>query len=234
MIFENEIAELLGSISSFYTNNEKESILRDLCNDRHIPLDLVRYSREARKMDKARFLDSVLSLCDDPEVFVLFEESIDQFEACPASTKYHSAYFGGLLDHTFTVCECMHDLLDRFNPEGNNALFRNSAFKVALLHDVGKMGTIDIPMYIVNPDFTKHNKEPFIWNEALPQMPHEMYSLYLIHRYKIMLSAEEWQAITYHNGYYAEGAMQALRSKECPLTLLLHTADNFANKLRGC
>jgi hypothetical protein len=224
---------IMNASSIYEIPSEIECYVKEQCEKQRIPYFLLKHSAELRKFDRTYFADTLTASCSDTAVLSLFSYAMDAFESCPASTKYHGSYFGGLLDHTLTVCEIMYELLQAFIPS-DDSTFRDSALKCCFLHDIGKLGTIATPMYVVNPDFSKHNKEPFIWNETLVQMPHEQYSIYLINQFKIQLTPEEYQAIAYHNGYYVEGTMQALRGNESKLTLLLHTADNFASKIRGC
>ncbi|MFR9255161.1 MAG: hypothetical protein ACLVJ6_06390 [Merdibacter sp.] len=42
----------------------------------------------------------------------LMSRSSDFFEA-PASTRFHGAYKGGLVDHSLNVYECLKDYLER-------------------------------------------------------------------------------------------------------------------------
>ncbi|MBQ8144444.1 MAG: hydrolase, partial [Butyricicoccus sp.] len=60
-------------------------------------------------------------------------ENQDFFTA-PASTRYHAAYEGGLVEHSLNV---YHVLMERFDPEKDNA---ESFAIVSLLHDVCKTG----------------------------------------------------------------------------------------------
>jgi hypothetical protein len=206
------------------SEDDLEDKIRMECDKIRFPLDLFLKSENLRKYswDDLKFFINK-SGCQKTNLF--FENFKKEFEGCPASTKYHNSYFGGLLDHTVDVCKKATDIAHVF--QYKQIL---SVVKCALLHDIGKLGGSK-PMYLLNDDFSKHDKEPFVYNNNLVQMPHEIYSLYLINMCGIHLGEDEYQAIAFHNGYYKEGAMQDLRGKECPLTLILHTADNLVSKI---
>ena len=71
----------------------------------------------------------------------LMSRSSDFFEA-PASTRFHGAYKGGLVDHSLNVYECLKDYLERPRVReiyGLNSVSEESIAIVALLHDICKV-----------------------------------------------------------------------------------------------
>ena len=92
-----------------------------------------------------------------------------------------------------------------------------------------------IPSTIMGKSFIKcflkngaiSTAKPYCTTEELPYMDHEVRSLMIAERY-IKLTAEQEQAILYHNGLYGSFKYQ-IPGKETPLYLLLHFADMWAS-----
>ena len=70
----------------------------------------------------------------------LQSEACDFFTA-PASTKYHGAYEGGLLEHSLNVYDCLCDILSRprIKEQYGIEYSDESIAIVALLHDICKV-----------------------------------------------------------------------------------------------
>ena len=133
-------------------------------------------------------------------------ESTD-FYTAPASTKYHGAYAGGLLEHSLNV---FRRLVKRCPAADMDTLTI-----AALLHDVCK-----IHLYEKTEDGYRHN-------EQFP-IGHGEKSVILILRH-MPLTDEEITAISWHMGAFDHraGAGRSLPQawEKCPLALHLHIAD---------
>lgn len=133
-------------------------------------------------------------------------ESTD-FYTAPASTKYHGAYAGGLLEHSLNV---FRRLVKRCPAADMDTLTI-----AALLHDVCK-----IHLYEKTEDGYRHN-------EQFP-IGHGEKSVILILRH-MPLTDEEITAISWHMGAFDSraGAGRSLSQawEKCPLALHLHLAD---------
>ena len=77
---------------------------------------------------------------------------------------------------------------------------------------------------------TSESKILFRSNQDLVTMGVAVRSLFLITPH-IRLSAEEAQAICYHDGQYIPDN-RAVKNNECPLTLLVHFADLWSSHVR--
>lgn len=138
------------------------------------------------------------------------------FFTAPASTKYHGAYPGGLVDHSLRV----YDFLIS-SPYAVGTIAESRAI-CALLHDVCKVEYYepkDDGGYRVNDQF------PFGHGEK---------SVYQISRF-MYLTDEEALAIRWHMGAYddaARGGSQTLSAALSlfPLVFALHTADMCATQ----
>ena len=141
----------------------------------------------------------------------------------PASTRFHLNETQGLLAHSVGVTETLLKLREAVAPQ----ISEESCIVVALFHDLGKIGTFDIPNYIPNDnqwEVEKRNKK-FKNNPDLVYMGIAQRSIFLISQH-IKLTDEEAQAILYHDGQYIE-ANKEVAHRECLLLLLLQFADTY-------
>lgn len=154
------------------------------------------------------------------------------FFVAPASAKYHSAYEGGLLDHSLNVYDCLCAYLDRDVAKAKYKLnYTDETIAiVALLHDLCKTN-----VYKVSKRNVK-NKETGKWEEVdyfefddkLPY-GHGEKSVYMISPF-MRLTREEAFAIRYHMGF--SGASTSIETNNVskafemfPLAFALSTAD---------
>lgn len=162
-------------------------------------------------------------------------ETTDFFTA-PASTKYHGAYEGGLVDHSLNVYKLFRqELLQRLqlfaDKKGETLTPELEEFCAvcALLHDVCKVQfytqTVknqknskgdweQVPYYTVNDQFSYGHGEKSVW---------------LVQRF-IRLSVEESIAIRWHMGGFDDAVRGGSRClskawNDYPSAMLLHVAD---------
>lgn len=156
-----------------------------------------------------------------------FEEFLRN-ETCwltsPASTRFHLAEQGGLVEHSANVANTLLKLRDSLAPE----LSTESCVIVGLYHDLGKIGMPGKPYYLPNPSewHVRNRGIRYIVNEGLVHMDIATRSLFLVSRY-ITLSDEEAQAIRYHDGQYID-ENRSVAHRETRLTRLLQYADNWS------
>ncbi len=158
-------------------------------------------------------------------------ENQDFFTA-PASTRYHAAYEGGLVEHSLNV---YHVLMERFDPARDNA---ESFALVSLLHDVCKTGFYAIEMRNRKNKLGQWESVPFYTVDDQFPYGHGEKSVYLIERF-LRLTTEEAVAIRWHMGGFDEavrGGSFALAHayEKYPLAVKLHMADLEATYLREC
>ena len=157
-------------------------------------------------------------------------EKSDFFTA-PASTRYHGAYFGGLLEHSLNVYDCLCDYLARPRVKEQYGLEfpEESVAIVALLHDLCK-----VDFYV---ESTRNVKEDGVWktvpyytiDDKLPY-GHGEKSVYIASGY-MRLTREEAFAIRYHMGFSGEENVNTVGSAfaKFPLAVALFTADMEAS-----
>ncbi|MDR1117151.1 MAG: HD domain-containing protein [Oscillospiraceae bacterium] len=160
--------------------------------------------------------------------FMQYIERETEWMTAPASTRFHLSKDMGLLEHSCNVAETMLRIKDTLAPEISD----ESCIIVALLHDLGKVGMPGSPLYLTNEPTEKQKRygypasTPYRFNNDMTYINVPIRSLYLALP-NLRLSEDEVQAIAYHDGQYVDDNKSAA-TKECPLTLLLHYADNWS------
>lgn len=175
------------------------------------------------------------------------------FYTAPASTRFHLAEEGGLLQHSLDVYYCLKDKLK--NPTWDKTLqyvADDSIIIVSLLHDICKTytygkGTKNQKTYdpgkVARADFKSRKKDSqgeYIWetvqcytHDNKYPIGHGSKSVIFIMKY-IELTMEEIAAIMWHMGSYCDSAQwnelgQAY--EKYPLALALHQADMEATHI---
>lgn len=128
--------------------------------------------------------------------------SKSDFFTAPASTRYHGAYEGGLLEHSLNVYHCLADYVERERVKNTYKLnpSAESVALTALLHDICKVN-------FYKTDYRNSKNEQGAW-EKVPyytiddRLPygHGEKSVYIISGY-MRLTREEAFAIRYHMGF---------------------------------
>ena len=150
-------------------------------------------------------------------------ESTDFF-TCPASTKFHNNFEGGLVDHSVKV----YQRLKKVVANEQISVSEETLAVVALLHDVCKANTYKVDYRNVKRD-GEWVKEPyFTIDDPLPY-GHGEKSVYIISSF-MKLTREEAMAINWHMGPYdarnANGSYVLSDAfKKFPLSLLMFIAD---------
>jgi hypothetical protein len=171
------------------------------------------------------------------EKLIGFLEESDFFSA-PASTKYHSNYFGGLVHHTLQVYKRLCDLIDMFKITKYS---RESLILVALGHDFAKINFYEP---CVNSKRVYHEKGTqkdilgrFDWVQEKGYRVKDFKDRYIfgIHGQNserllsqfIPLSDEESAAIIWHMGGMDGNKSEDLSDiyNQYSLASLLHAAD---------
>ena len=153
------------------------------------------------------------------------------FFTAPASSRFHSAYEGGLLDHSLNVYDCLVSYLSsesakRFGFEYSD----ESVAIVALLHDLCKIGVYKKGFRNVKDEKGVWQRvDTFEYDDRLPY-GHGEKSVYIISGY-MKLTREEAFAIRSHMGYSSEREDPrnvAASFEMFPLAFALSTADSEA------
>ena len=151
------------------------------------------------------------------------------FFTAPASSKFHSAYEGGLCDHSLNVYNVMIDRYNDGKPDESFAI-------VALLHDLCKAQFYKLGTRNVKNETTgAWEKVPFYTIDDKFPFGHGEKSVFLIERF-MRLKVEEAIAIRWHMGGFddaARGGSFAINGafERYPLAVKLHISDIEATYL---
>lgn len=157
------------------------------------------------------------------------------FYKCPASTRYHGSYEGGLLDHSLNVYySLIEELKFIFGNDWQKRYSLESVTIVSLFHDLCKIGKYEKGFKNVKNEDTGvwEKVETFQYNKNCFTMGHAPLSLQRINKF-IVLTDEESQAIYWHMGafdlsqYSDVGQLGESFSKNT-LAFALHMADMTA------
>lgn len=163
------------------------------------------------------------------EKLLAWMETTDFFTA-PASTRFHAAYEGGLLDHSlnvYTVLTTKH-----YDAEADDL---ESMTIVSLLHDLCKAGFYKIELRNRKNDRGEWEKVPVYTVDDQFPYGHGEKSVYLIERF-MRLKTEEAMAVRWHMGGFDDsvrGGSFALAHafEKYPLAVKLHLSDLEATYL---
>ncbi len=152
------------------------------------------------------------------------------FFTAPASTRFHAAYEGGLVEHSVNV---YRTLMHKHFVEGEDNA--ESAAICALLHDICKAGFYEVSFRNKKNDAGVWEKVPYYTiNDRFPY-GHGEKSVFLIERF-MRLKNEEAVAIRWHMGGFDEAARGgsfaiAHAYEQYPLAVKLHLSDLEATYL---
>ena len=147
------------------------------------------------------------------------------FFTAPASTKFHCACNGGLVQHSVSVYNVLMN--KHFNADEDS----NESFAIcALLHDLCKAQFYKVTTRNVkNEETGKWEKQPFYMVEDVFPYGHGEKSVFLIERF-MRLKTSEAMAIRWHMGGFDDTAKAgvfaiSLAYDKYPLAVKLHLAD---------
>jgi hypothetical protein len=189
-------------------------------------------------------IDKYISSPRKDKLLEMYKDIEETLATSPASTKisHHNAFAGGYLDHVNRVTEAalvFEKVWDKFG-QSKNYTTEELAFS-ALNHDLGKLGTNDEPVYIPNQSQWHRENQGlmFNYNPAIAHMRIAERSLFVLQKYGIQVSENEFLAIRLHDGLYEEANKQyyitynkdtELRSN---IAYILHQADLMASKIES-
>lgn len=166
-------------------------------------------------------------------------ESTDFFEA-PASTRFHLARPGGLVEHSVHVYERLQEIVELEKGYSDKFCLSSTVdgetiAVCGLLHDICKANFYDVEMRNRKNAQGQWEQYPFyVVNDQLPY-GHGEKSVYIASGF-MKLTREEAMAIRWHMGAFddsVKGGSYAMGGafEKFPLALLLHIADMQATYL---
>lgn len=161
-------------------------------------------------------------------------DSTDFFTA-PASTKYHGAWEGGLVQHSLNVYSQLNQLSELYGLGEDDGIQNpnESIALVSLFHDICKAGCYKVEMRWRKNQYQQWEQYPtYIFREDFAYGGHGSKSVFLIQTF-MKLSPEEASAINCHMGQWDATSYSNPTEVYCrnKLAWLLHVADEAADFL---
>lgn len=180
---------------------------------------------------------------DRKDKLIKFYKELEEVLAmAPASTKldHHNCFPGGYISHVINVVEAslvFEKVWDKFGQDKNYTT-EELVFS-AINHDLGKVGTKDLPFYIPNDSQWHVEKQGALYkyNSKINHMRISDRSLFYLQQKGIEVTENEYLAIKLHDGLYEEGNKQYFitYSKDTELKSnivhILHQADLMASRI---
>lgn len=155
------------------------------------------------------------------------------FFSAPASTRFHGAFEGGLVEHSLNVFDRLTELVEGVH--GVKWPDPESIAIVALLHDLCKVNFYKTEYRNKKNHHGVWEQVPFYTVDDTLPMGHGEKSLYIVSGF-MKLSREEAMAIRWHMGFSDssfKGGDHTVGNafEQYPLAMLLHMADMAATYL---
>lgn len=158
------------------------------------------------------------------------------FYTAPASTRFHGAYEGGLLEHSIAVHKRLVQFANIYDKEAfggapDYTWSKETLAIVALFHDICKVGCYKTEMRWRKDPFNRWEQYPtYKFEEDFHYGGHGSKSVYLIQNF-MKLEPEEAVAINCHMGQWDSSAYSnpTAAYEQYHLAWLLHVADEAAD-----
>lgn len=172
----------------------------------------------------------------------LYEDHAERIMLMPASgtDHFHNCFVGGYVDHVMRVIEGALSIKKVWESFGSTINFTDEELVFAALnHDLGKIGTEENEMYILNDSewHRKNQGKVYKNNPANSFMTVPDRSLKLLADRGIRVSECEWFGIKLHDGLYDESNKHYYISYDVnsrlrtSLPYILHQADQMAARV---
>jgi hypothetical protein len=189
-------------------------------------------------------IDKYISGERKDKLLEMYKDIEETLTTSPASTRvnFHNAFPGGYLDHVVRVTEgalIFEKVWDKFG-QSKNYTTEELVFS-AINHDLGKLGTNEEPVYIPNQSQWHRENQGLMYNynPALTHMRIAERSLFVLQKYGVPVTENEFLAIRLHDGLYEEANKQyyITYNKESELrsniAYILHQADLMSCKIES-
>ena len=158
----------------------------------------------------------------------------------PASgnKNYHNAYDGGYIDHVMNVVKNSLLVRDLYTKVGGNINFTQEELLFAAFHhDLGKLGDVEKVHYLPNDSewHIKNRGEFYKSNPELSYLSHTDRTFFLLNKYGIQYTENEYFGIKLTDGMYDEDNVKYLKtfditkSQRSNIGHILHFADHMSS-----
>jgi hypothetical protein len=167
----------------------------------------------------------------------------DELQIAPASSKvqFHNCFPGGYIDHTVRVAEAALKMASLYKTlEGDIDFTKQELIFAALHHDLGKLGHPDEGTYYVEQDSDWHRKRGELYkkNDNLQYFKAPERGLFLLQKYGISMTQNEWLAIKLSDGLYDDGNKSYLinfapHAMKTNLPYIIQWADHISSRVEN-
>ena len=159
---------------------------------------------------------TILERLDDTNISNLLEELGQRVCIAPANpnNKQYGCYPGGIVVTSTKLAKAMQAL----NEFHGSKVDIKSVYKIGLLHDLGRLGTIESD-WLLPQDSDWHREKlgnEYKVNFDLPKLTHLQRTLFILNHFQVKLSEEE---------YFALVSLDERDAKNTLGALLLHARD---------
>jgi len=149
----------------------------------------------------------------------------ERLVTCPSSERneYFNSFPGGLLDHALKILDASYKLVKAHDAK----LPRESIILCSLFCLIGKVGDEEKDLYLPQDNDWRRNNlgENYKFNPELRHMRATHRSLYLLQKFGIDLTQEEWLAILLADGLTDDTRLYSM--KEPTLALVISSANKL-------
>lgn len=192
--------------------------------------------------EKVRFVESALQSTNRNGIDKVIDYLRNtDFYYAPSSTKFHSNYQGGLLDHSILVLSTaagLRDAMVKIKPELVDRLTDESLIISCLLHDLCKVG-----FYVPKEKWKKDENDKWVSyrgydvEDTFP-IGHGEKSVILLQWLGVELTIDEMLAIRYHMGLWTTSVDCGDANRAyfravnmCPLLSIVQNADFMSSNM---
>jgi hypothetical protein len=200
-------------------------------------------SEEKIQKDYEKFMEYINADPRAEQLKPMYDVLQDQLTLAPASGKtyFHNAFPGGYLDHILRVTETALKVAALYKGmEGEINFTKQELIFAALHHDLGKLGNPEEGPYYVDQDSDWHRKrgEVYKQNENLQYFKAPERGLFLLQKYGVQVTQNEWLAIKLSDGIYDEGNKSYLinfapYAMKTNLPYIIHWADHISSRVEN-
>ena len=175
----------------------------------------------------------------------MYDDFEERIAMMPASSiaHFHNAFAGGYIDHVLRVMNCTHELYNLWSKLGADVsgYTLEELMFAAMHHDLGKVGFPgdgNEVYQIETSDWHRKNMgRMYRHNENIPFSMVPDLSVWLLQKYDIAMSWNEYQAIKIHDGMYDDSnkpyfvARSAQAKLKTNMAVILHHGDHMAAQI---
>ena len=172
--------------------------------------------------------EKFLKILSDENINNLIESLGERIIMCPSSPRVSDVgcYPGGLVEHSLDVAIAMK----KINESLDLGVSTKSILKIGLLHEIGKIGDENTELFI-NQDSDWHREklgQNYKYNDDISKMTSSHRTLYLLQKFNVSLSRDEWISIQIAAGSHFEENRFYVGS-EPTLAILLQKAKSLVS-----